>query len=58
MVRKSSPVGGQDMEWNAPMPGTPIEPIPAGRYPADMESCVTVPEQIAFLAVSTGCSGA
>jgi hypothetical protein len=46
------------MEWNAPMPGTPIEPIPAGRYPADMESCVTVPEQIAFLAVSTGCSGA
>ena len=29
------------------MPDTPVEPLPGGRYPADMESRVAVLEQIA-----------
>lgn len=35
------------------MPDTPVEPTPGGRYPADMESRVPVPQQIARTTVAT-----
>jgi hypothetical protein len=35
------------------MPDTPVEPLPGGRYPADMESRVAVLEQIARTTVAS-----
>jgi hypothetical protein len=34
------------------VPDTPVEPTPGGRYPADMESRVPVPQQIARTTVA------